>query len=94
MFRRVLFAMSKIQFCEKSGQHTLSSVTKSAACSKVKPEMSSTILLMMGSLEVAEGAVCEGSAAAVAKHLEWVGSRDQLLRSQFTSSEPRERRPG
>lgn len=54
---------------------TLSSDTRSAACKSVKPEMSSTILLSLGSAEGAGAggggaADVEGSAAAVARHLD------------------------
>lgn len=67
--------------------HTLSNVTRSAACNKVNFEMSSTILLMRGSLEVAEEVeVLEDSTAAVARYLEWVSSRDQLSEGEFTVS--------
>ena len=54
---------------------TLSSDTRSAACKSVKPEMSSTILVSLGSEDVAGaggGGVddVEGSAEAVARHLD------------------------
>ena len=52
---------------------TFSNETKSAACSNVSPEMSSTILFSFGSAEVVGGGgVCEveGVAASVANHRE------------------------
>lgn len=53
---------------------TFSIVTRSAACRRVRPEMSSTILLSFGSAEADDGgggvAEDEGAAAAVARHLD------------------------
>ena len=52
---------------------TFSNETKSAACSNVSPEMSSTILFSFGSAEVVGGGgVCEveGVAASVVNHRE------------------------
>jgi hypothetical protein len=51
---------------------TLSKETKSAACSNVSPEMSSTILFSFGSVEVVGGGgVCEEEGvASVANHRE------------------------
>lgn len=46
----------------------MSRVTRSEACSRVRPEMSSTRRLMVGSTAAAAGA--DLAAAAVARHLD------------------------
>lgn len=73
MYRK---SIRHVDFHKPHGQlFTLSSDTRSAACKSVKPEMSSTILLSLGSAEGAGAggggaADVEGSAAAVARHLD------------------------
>lgn len=63
-----------------NASRTLSDVTKSAACSKVNPEISSTMRLILGSKAAASGvgggAEVDGvAAAAVANRLVELASR-------------------
>jgi len=74
---------------------TLSKETKSAACSSVSPEMSSTILFSFGSVEVGGGGgVCEvEGVASVANHRE-LPDRSAELHNRKSASEGREERGG
>lgn len=54
-------------------------VTRSAACNRVRPEMSSTIWLIFGFREVTGGSGVESVAvASVASHLEEAGRNEEL----------------
>ena len=72
---------------------TLSKETKSAACSSVSPEMSSTILFSFGSAGVVGGGgVCEvEGVASVANHRE-LPDRSAELRSRKRPGGKREER--
>lgn len=73
------------EYVHTSGVRTLSSVTRSAACSRVSPEISSTILFNFGSAATlgdgGGGVDSEAAAgAAVARHLDELARELGLLR--------------
>jgi len=63
--------------CVEEGR-TFKSVTRSAACSSVSPEMSSTIRPIFGSLEGGGELGADDDAASVTKHLDRLASGAKL----------------
>lgn len=69
--------------CDRLGRSlTLSSETKSAACNKVSPEISSTILFNFGSVEIVGGGVCEVEGVASVANHRGVPDRSAKLRNE------------